>query len=163
MKQFPRTEHDPERPAHRVLVVERKHELRRLLGDLLRRKGLDVTEQCPETTDLLHGACPYDAVVFNADQKAMRRHRWLFGVKPSPRQTRLVALHETAPDSLTRAAQQGVDATLPYPFSVTELVNAVLGNTDRISHATQRSSSKSPSLRKEPYPRFNPKSRPEST
>lgn len=117
------------RAAKRVLVVEKRPQLRELLGDLLRRRGLDVTEQSPEDTDLHHG-CPYDAVVFNADQNDMRRKRWLFGYAPTQGRTRLVALHEEG--HRPEYNRREIDAALPYPLSVTELVHAVLGGDTRI-------------------------------
>lgn len=108
----------------KVLLVEARTELRELLSGLLKRQGLEVTEQRPEETDLLHG-CPYDAVVFNADQKRLRRQRWLFGYAPPKRRTRLVALHSG--DGPAFGGHE-VDATLPYPVSMSDLVNAVLGS-----------------------------------
>jgi CheY-like chemotaxis protein len=108
----------------RVLLVEARSELRELLSSLLRRRGLEVTEQRPEETDLLHG-CPYDAVVFNADQKQLRRQRWLFGYAPPRRRTRLVALHSGGDPDF---GCHEVDIALPYPISMSDLVNAVLGD-----------------------------------
>ncbi len=108
----------------KVLVVEARTELRELLSGLLRRRGLEVTEQLPDETDLLHG-CPYDAVVFNADQKRLRRRRWLFGYKPPKRRTRLVALHAGDGPGF---GHHEVDATMPYPVSMSALVNALLGS-----------------------------------
>jgi len=108
----------------KVLLVEARTELRELLSGLLRRRGIEVTEQLPEETDLLH-RCPYDAVVFNADQKRLRRKRWLFGYRPPKRRTRLVALHSgVGPEFETHE----VDASLPYPVSMSALINAVLGS-----------------------------------
>ncbi len=110
-------------PPPKVLLVEARTELRELLSGLLERRGMDVTVQLPDETDLLHG-CPYDAVVFNADQKRLRRQRWLFGYAPPKRRTRLVALHSgDGPDF----GNHEVDATLPYPVSMSALINAVLG------------------------------------
>lgn len=108
----------------KVLLVEARTELRELLSGLLQRRGLEVTEQRPEETTLLHG-CPYDAVVFNADQKRLRRQRWLFGYAPPKRRTRLVALHSG--DGPAFGGHE-VDATLPYPVSMSDLINAVLGS-----------------------------------
>ena len=107
----------------KVLLVEARAELRELLSGLLQRRGLEVTEQRPEETDLLHG-CPYDAVIFNADQKRLRRQRWLFGYAPPKSRTRLVALHG---GDIPEFDSHEVDATLPYPVSMSALINAVLG------------------------------------
>jgi len=106
----------------KVLLVEARADLRELISGLLQRRGLEVTEQRPEETDLLHG-CPYDAVIFNADQKRLRRRRWLFGTTPPKRRTRLVALHSGDGPGFTG---HEVDATLPYPVSMSALINAVL-------------------------------------
>jgi DNA-binding response OmpR family regulator len=116
----------------KVLLVEARAEMRELLSGLLQRQGLEVTEQSPEETDLQR-RCPYDAVIFNADQKRLQRKRWLFGYKPPKHRTRLVALHDGDSDSDGdgEAPEFGcneVDATLPYPVSMSELINAVLGS-----------------------------------
>ncbi len=108
----------------KVLLVEARAELRELLSGLLQRQGIEVTEQRPEETSLLR-ACSYDAVIFNADQKRLQRKRWLFGYKPPKHRTRLVALH-TGDDPEFGCNE--VDATLPYPVSMSELINAVLDN-----------------------------------
>ncbi len=122
-----RPEADHEAPK-KVLLVEARAEMRQLLSGLLQRRGLEVTEQRPEETDLLHD-CPYDAVIFNSDQKRLRRQRWLFGFRPPKRRTRLVALHNgSSNDAEPELQSNEVDASLPYPVSISELINAVLGN-----------------------------------
>jgi len=112
-----------------VLLLEQQSALRSTLRDLLRRRGLDVTAQAPEGipagADLFQSPCPWDAVVFNATQRPVRRKRWLFGYRPARGQTRLVALCDQDPPPLYERHE--VDVTLPYPLSVSALVNAILG------------------------------------
>ncbi len=147
---------DRHRPP-RVLVLERQSALRRALRDLLRRQGLEVTAGTPESVDLQSGDCPWDAVVFNATQRSVRRQRWLFGYRPDPQQTRLVALHEGGPPPAYERYE--VDAMLPYPFTVSRLMNAILGqerqpvrpSPSRVTPATPRSAAEP-----EPTPATSP-------
>lgn len=114
-------------PPRRVLVVEEEEELRHLLAYVLRRHGLDVTEECPARANLLNSEGLYDAVVFNVLNTSLHRRRWLFGYKPPMRRTRLVALQDRAPEQAP--GRHAVDVTLPYPVSASVLVRAVTGDS----------------------------------
>jgi hypothetical protein len=121
-----------------VLLLERQESLRHALRDLLRRKGLDVTASVPDGVDLMEAGCCWDAVVFNPSQRRLRRQRWLFGYRPARGRTRLVAMcGEEGAGTAPHYARHEVDATLPYPLSVSALVSAILGEEPRVTRKGQ--------------------------
>lgn len=112
------------RPA-RVLLLERQPALRHALRDLLRNQGMEVTAAAPEAVKLGANDWAWDAVVFTPEQRPLKRQRWLFGHRPPLGRTRLVALHDQ--DRSPAYDAHEVDASLPYPLSVSTLVQAILG------------------------------------
>ena len=108
-----------------VLLVERSPDFRRLLRYLLERRGARVTERSPETLDIRHEPMGYDVVLFDPTQRAIRRERWLFGVKPDPKRTRLVALCPPGVD--LSLAPREIDAAVRLPVSASVLWEAITG------------------------------------
>ena len=110
----------------KVLVMEKETVLRHSLTYLLERRGLEVEETDLDEASMLkiEQSNGYDAIVFNGSPIEGRRPSSELAVR-APRGTRLVCFSDEEDRSSVNPME--VDAHLPFPFSSSELLGALLG------------------------------------
>lgn len=108
----------------RVLLMEPELSLRQMLAFVMERQGLEVDHLPPDDLSDEHLEEGYDAIVFNADRRCLGGAAGEITMK-APRGTRLVCFSRSADEMDIRPSE--VDAHLPFPFSSSELLGALLG------------------------------------
>ncbi|XHR31305.1 MAG: ATP-binding protein [Chthoniobacteraceae bacterium] len=108
---------DPEPRAHRVLVVDGRECVRRLIEDQMRYFGFHVcgAPDAGETLRMLRapGGLPFDVVLLNVPEEDASPLVSKIRAEPSLASVRLVLL---SPDGALDTAPWGIDAVLPTPL-----------------------------------------------
>jgi DNA-binding response OmpR family regulator len=111
----------------KVLIMENEPSLRQMLAYVLERRGVEVEQCTPEDLEERVENRAYDAIVFNARRRGAVRPAAELASRVA-KGTRLVCFSAAGRDGdAVRPAE--VDAHLPFPFSSSELLGALLGIT----------------------------------
>lgn len=110
----------------KVLIMETEPSLRQMLAYLLERRGVNVEQCAPEEYEAHVGRRDFDAIVFNARRCGALRPAGALAARVH-KGTRLVCFSRD--DDLDAVRPAEVDAHLPFPFSSSELLGALLGMT----------------------------------
>ena len=107
----------------KVLVMDAEPSLREMLAYVLTRQGVDVDMCTPEELDARVDTDHYDAIVFNAHSEGQTQPPCDLSYRVGA-ETRLICFGRNERDP---AREEEVDAYLPFPFSSSELLGALLG------------------------------------